>query len=91
MKVRFTEDFDWTPEEDGRVQIAFRADGGPEGDGVYGKVRRACGEAAIAAGKGVDLTFNGADPAAFDHDRNGAPGGAAKAVEGVAGGGDDEA
>lgn len=82
MKVRFTEDFDWTPEEEPRVTLAYRADGGPAGDGVYGKVRRACGEAAITAGKGVDLTFNGADPAKFDHDKVGGPGGAAKPVEG---------
>lgn len=75
MKVQFKADHDYTPSGDPRVQIAFKADGGPHGDGTY-VVKRECGEAAVAAGKAEDLTFNGADPAAFDHDDDGAPGGA---------------
>ena len=77
MRVRFTDIYDYTPSEDARVQIAFRPDGGPNGDGVY-TVRRECGEAAVAAGKAVDLTFNGADPAAFDHDGDKKAGGSKK-------------
>lgn len=46
MRIRFTEDFDWSPpERKGLVTIAYRA-------GTTKSVRRACGEAAIAAGKG---------------------------------------
>jgi hypothetical protein len=75
MKVRFTENYDYTPSADPRISIAFLSDGGPRKDGTY-VVRRECGEAAIAAGRAEDLTFNGADPDAFDHDRDGEPGGA---------------
>lgn len=76
MKVKFSAVFEFTPPEEARITVVYRPDGGPAGDGVYHKVRRACGEAAIAAGKGRDWTFNGADPAKFDHDGNGSPGGA---------------
>lgn len=74
MKVQFTEDYDYTPSGERRIQIAFKSDGGPHGDGRY-TVKRECGEAAIADGKARDMTFNGADPALFDHDNSGAPGG----------------
>ncbi|WP_298698191.1 hypothetical protein [uncultured Brevundimonas sp.] len=69
MRVRFTEDYDYTPTEEPRVQIAFRAHGGPEGDGVY-TVRRECGVAAVAAGKAVEVA-----PDPLDHDGDGRKGG----------------
>jgi hypothetical protein len=71
MRVRFTSSFDWTPPEDRRITLAFKA-------GAELTVRRECGKDAVAAGKAVDLdaeAFNGADPAAFDHDQDGAAGG----------------
>lgn len=70
MRVRFTENFDWTPPEEPRVQIAYRADGGPKGDGVYDRVRGECGAAAIDAGKAVEAAQ---DP--LDHDNDGRKGG----------------
>lgn len=48
MRVRFTEDFDWDPPEKfGKVTLAFKV-----GEQT---VRRECGEAAIAAGRAVEL------------------------------------
>jgi hypothetical protein len=45
MWVRFTSDFDWRPpERKGTVTVAYRA-------GMTKYVRKACAEAAIAAGK----------------------------------------
>lgn len=74
MRVRFTEPYDYTPSEEPRVRIAFNPTGGLNKDGVY-TVRRECGEAAVKAGKARDWTFNGADPAKFDHDGDERPGG----------------
>lgn len=51
MKVRFSANFDWKPEGDPRAyHLAFRADRGVDGRGLY-TVTRECGLAAIAAGK----------------------------------------
>lgn len=75
MRVKFTDVFDYTPSGERRIVIRHRPDGGDEKDGIY-TVKRECGDAAIAAGKGHEVqTFNGADPAKFDHDGNGNPGG----------------
>lgn len=90
MKVRFTENYDYTPTEEPRITVAFRADGGPLGDGTY-TVRKECGQKAVAAGKAEDLTFNGADPAKFDHDQDGAAGGAARPADEGGAGDDDQA
>jgi len=50
MKVTFKEDFDWdVPEHKGLATVAFKA-------GVTETVTRACGEAAVAAGKAVEVT-----------------------------------
>lgn len=49
MKVKFNRAYDYTPTLDPRVLIVFKADGGPDKDGVY-TVKRECGLAAIAAG-----------------------------------------
>ncbi len=48
MHVKFTEDFDWVPPEAPRSCVAYKA-------GWSGSVRRACGEAAIAAGRAVKI------------------------------------
>ena len=80
MRVRFKRDRNWTPPEDPRILVAFSPKGGADGDGAY-TVRREAGEAAIAAGKAEDLTFNGADPAKFDHDGDKRPGGAKKKTD----------
>ena len=80
MRVRFTEPFDYVPTEDPRILVAFSPKGGADGGGTY-TVRREAGEAAIAAGKAEDLTFNGADPAKFDHDGDKRSGGAKKKTD----------
>lgn len=69
MRVRFTEPFDYVPTEDPRILVAFSPTGGAEKDGAY-TVRRECGEAAIAAGKAVEVA-----PDPLDHDQNGRKGG----------------
>ena len=48
MRVRFSQDFDWTPPEQPLVTLAALA-------GEEKTVRRAMGEAAIAAGKAVAI------------------------------------
>lgn len=48
MHVRFSEDFDFTPPENRQTLLAYKA-------GYAGPVRRACGEAAIKAGKAVKI------------------------------------
>ena len=69
MRVKFTADFDYTPSAERRVTIAYEA-------GQELTVKREAGEAAIAAGRAEEVEpFNGADPAKFDHDNDGAPGG----------------
>ena len=69
MRVMFTADFDYTPSAERRVTIAYKA-------GQELTVKREAGEAAIAAGRAEEVEpFNGADPAKFDHDNDGAPGG----------------
>lgn len=69
MRVMFTADFDYTPSAERRVTIAYKA-------GQELTVKREAGEAAIAAGRAEEVEpFNGADPAQFDHDNDGTPGG----------------
>lgn len=69
MRVRFTKDYDYTPSQERRVTIAYK-------EGMELTVKREAGEAAIAAGRAEEVEpFNGADPAKFDHDQDGAPGG----------------
>lgn len=75
MRVRFTEPYDYTPSEEQRVLIAFSPTGGPDKDGVY-TVRRECGEAAVKAGKAVEV---GQDP--LDHDGDGRKGGSLSKVK----------
>lgn len=49
MRVSFAERFPWSPpEKRGRVLIVFPT-------GFEGTVRRICGEAAVAAGKAVEV------------------------------------
>ena len=48
MRVLFSQDFDWTPPEQPLVTIAALA-------GEEKTVRRAMGEAAVAAGKGQEV------------------------------------
>lgn len=48
MHVRFTDDFDYTPSDDHRILIEYRK-------GHELTVRREAGEAAIAAGKAVEI------------------------------------
>ena len=68
MRVKFSKDYDYTPTEEPRVLIAYRADGGANLDGTY-TVKRECGEAAAKAGMAAEVT----DP--LDHDRDGRKGG----------------
>lgn len=51
MWVRFLADFDWNPPEKPAVTLAFKA-------GYTCLVRRACGEAAITAGKAEKVARN---------------------------------
>lgn len=69
MRVRFTEPYDYTPSEEPRVLIAFSPNGGAEKDGAY-TVRRECGEAAVKAGKAVEIA-----PDPLDRDGDGRKGG----------------
>lgn len=48
MRVRFTDDFDYTPSDDHRILIEYRK-------GHELPVRREAGEAAVAAGKAVEV------------------------------------
>lgn len=67
MHVRFTEDFNYTPSGEPRVQIAYKA-------GWQGPVKAECRAQAIALGKAVEVeTPKRADP--LDHDGNGTKGG----------------
>jgi len=75
MRVRFTEAFDYTPSEEPRVLIAFSPNGGSEKDGAY-TVRRECGEAAVKAGKAVEIA-----PGPLDHDGDGRKGGSLPKVK----------
>jgi hypothetical protein len=69
MRVRFLRAYDYTPSAQRRVTIGYAA-------GFEGTVKRECGEAAVAAGAAEEVpVFNGADPAAFDHDADGRAGG----------------
>jgi len=69
MRVKFSKDFDYTPTKERRVTIAYKA-------GMELTVKREAGEAAVAAGRAEEVEpFNGADPAKFDHDGDGSPGG----------------
>lgn len=69
MRIKFIGDYDYTPSGERRVTIAYKA-------GMTLTVKREAGEAAIAAGAGVEVKpFNGADLAKFDHDGDGEPGG----------------
>lgn len=69
MRIKFLADYDYTPSQERRVTIAYKA-------GQELTVKREAGEAAIAAGSAEEVEpFNGAEPAKFDHDNDGAPGG----------------
>lgn len=69
MRVQFSKDYDYTPSGERRVTIAYKA-------GMELTVKREAGEAAIAAHCAQEIQpFNGADPAKFDHDQDGEPGG----------------
>lgn len=69
MRVKFSKDFDYTPSQERRVLIAYKA-------GMELTVKREAGEAAVAAGRAEEVEpFNGADPAKFDHDGRDGPGG----------------
>ncbi len=48
MRVRFTEPYDYTPSADRRVTYAYAA-------GAEETVKRECGEAAVKAGKAVEV------------------------------------
>ena len=48
MRVRFTDEFDYTPSADHRILIEYRK-------GHELTVRREAGEAAVAAGKAVEI------------------------------------
>lgn len=75
MRVRFTKDYDYTPSQERRVTIAYSA-------GQELTVKREAGEAAIAAGRAEEVElFNGAEPAKFDHDGDGAAGGSPPKAE----------
>jgi hypothetical protein len=55
MRILFTADFDWSPpEKQGRVTLAYKA-------GWTGSVRRWCGDAAVAAGKAVEVKHGHAE------------------------------
>lgn len=49
MRVRFLEEYDYTPSEEPRVLMAYSPTGGANKDGEY-TVRQECGEAAVAQG-----------------------------------------
>lgn len=66
-RVIFSEAFDYTPSEDRRITVAFKASPEPQ------TVRREAADAAIAAGKATEVV----DP--LDHDGDGRKGGAKKA------------
>lgn len=69
MRVRFGERYHYIPSGEPAVTVLYAA-------GFEGTVKRECGEAAVKAGKAEEVeAFNGADPAAFDHDGDGEPGG----------------
>lgn len=72
MRVRFTKDFDYTPTGERRVTIAYKA-------GHELTVKREAGEAAVAAGRAVEVAAAGND--ALDHDGDGRKGGAKKAAD----------
>lgn len=55
MRVKFTEDFSYRPSGERRVTVLYCKDGGPNGDGDYGHVKREAGEAAIAAGAAHEI------------------------------------
>lgn len=58
MKVKFVSPFDWKPEGDRRnYHIAFKPNGGPNGDGIY-TVKRECGGQAIAEGKALAIELD---------------------------------
>lgn len=48
MRVRFTDDFDYTPADDHRILVEYRK-------GHELTVKREAGEAAVAAGKAVEV------------------------------------
>lgn len=48
MRVRFTEPYDYTPSADRRVTYAYAA-------GAEETVKRECGEAAVKAGKAIEI------------------------------------
>lgn len=81
MRIRVLRDRDWTPPEERRITIAYRA-------GTEVTIKRAWGEALVAAGDAEEIPspprsepFNGADPAKFDHDGRDGPGGSPPKAE----------
>lgn len=69
MRIQFTHDYDYTPSAERRVTYAFKA-------GTTETVKREAGEAAIAAGAGVEVPhFNNAPLDKVDHDGDGRAGG----------------
>ena len=69
MRIKFNANYDYTPSGERRVTIAYKA-------GTTLTVKREAGEAAIAAGAGVEVPhFNGAPLDKVDHDGDGRAGG----------------
>lgn len=54
MRVKFVRDYDYIPSGEVRSTLAYRADGGVNGDGEY-TVKKEAGEAAVATGAAVEL------------------------------------
>lgn len=75
--VLFTEAFDFTPKEDRRVTLSFKA-------GHQGAVRKDCADQAIAAGKAKKVpapSRKKAEQDPLDHDGDGRKGGSAPPVD----------
>lgn len=67
MRVKFTRDFDYTPTQERRVTIAYKA-------GQEFTVKREAGEAAIRAGAAIEIK-EVTRPHPLDHDGDGRKGG----------------
>lgn len=66
MRVRFLKDYDYTPLDDFRITVAYKASNEPL------TVKREAGEAAIKAGRAEEVV----DPVSpLDHDADGRKGG----------------
>lgn len=74
MRVRFLKDFDYSPLDDLRITVAYRAGEEPL------TVKREAGLAAVAAGRAEEVAEPATSP--LDHDADGRKGGSkAKAAE----------